>query len=200
MELNARQWELYNYLKERGDEWTMQYVVAAYVCQRSDGEYYGDWDNPSKFHDTHARHLMTDDIRAINASDVVQKIVISSSKGIKLASKEDFARYLKNQYAALWRKKKRIDKIAKKGLTDGQIRLIFGAEREIIHAFTDSNDYGDALKTARLESGMKQREVVTRLKEAGHNIDVPTYSRIENGVILPTKEQQELLFNLFSKE
>lgn len=194
-ELNSRQWALYNYLKEKGEEWTLQAFCAASIPEYNyDGE-----EDFKDFHDSPSRHLMTDDIRAINASDVIQKIIISSAKGIKLASKEDFAGYLKRQYAALWRRKKRIDKIAKKGLTDGQMRLIFGAERAIIHAFTDSNKYGDELKNARIASGMKQREVVAFLQKAGHNIDVPTYSRFENGVVLPTAEQQELLYNLFSK-
>lgn len=192
-ELNSRQWKLYGYLKERGDKWTAQVNIAIDLSD----EYGGfDCDN---FHDCSARHLMTDDIRAINASDVIQKIIISSPKGIKLASKDDFAGYLKRQYAALWRRKKRIDKVAHKCLTDGQIRLVFGEEREIIHAFADSNKYGDALKNARIACGMKQREVVEHLRAAGHNIDTPTYSRFENGVVLPTAEQQELLIKLFNK-
>lgn len=195
MKLNSRQWALYGYLKDKGDEWTLQVTVADAIP-----EYHYDSDMEfGLFHNSPARHLMTDDIRAINESNVIQKIIISSSKGIKLASKSDFAGYLKRQYAALWRRKKRIDKIAHKCFTDGQIRLIFGEEREIIHAFSDSNKYGDALKNARISCGMKQREVVKHLQASGHNIDIPTYSSFENGVVLPTAEQQELLFNLFNK-
>ena len=192
-ELNSRQWALYNHLKEKGEEWTLQAFCAAAIPEYNyDGE-----EDFKDFHNSTARHLMTDDIRAINHSDVIQKIIISSPKGIKLASKDDFAGYLKRQYAALWRRKQRIDKIAKKGLTDGQLRLIFGGEREIIHAFTDSNEYGDTLKAARLLLGYKQKEVVNLLKSQGIKIDLPMYSRFETGVAIPPVEIREAIKNLF---
>ena len=136
-ELNSRQWALYNYLKERGDEWTYQREIALALY-----DYYddGESDAIAKFHDSPVRHLMTNDIRAINKSNVIQKVIITGAKGIKLASKDDFIAYLKRQYAALWRRKERIDKIARKGLNDQQMRIVFGHERDTIEAFIDGKN------------------------------------------------------------
>ena len=132
-ELNSRQWALYNYLKERGDEWTYQEKAAADIPEYPYSMY-------AIFHDSRARHMMTSDIRAINKSNVIQKVIITGAKGIKLASKDDFIAYLKRQYAALWRRKERIDKIARKGLNDQQMRIVFGHERDTIEAFIDGKN------------------------------------------------------------
>lgn len=131
-ELNSRQWALYNYLKERGDQWTYQYEIAR--------ELYGYESPPDGFHDSRARHVMTKDIRTINKSNVIQKVIITGSKGIKLASKDEFVDYLKRQYSALWRRKERIDKIARKWLNDQQMRIVFGHERDTIEAFIDGKN------------------------------------------------------------
>ena len=104
-ELNPRQWALYNYLKDRGDKWTLQEQAAMDIPEYNYVD--GDEDN---FHDCNARHMMTNDIRAINNSGVIQKIIISGAQGIKLANKDEFTAHLKKQYAALWRKKNRLDK------------------------------------------------------------------------------------------
>ena len=133
-ELNSRQWALYRYLKERGDEWTYQAQAAAEIPEY---KYSGDEDF-ALFHDSPVRHLMTKDIREINKSNVIQKVIITGAKGIKLANKDEFLEYLKRQYAALWRRKERIDKMACKWFKDQQMRLVFGRERDTIQAFIDS--------------------------------------------------------------
>lgn len=135
-ELNSRQWRLYNYLKERGDVWTYQAQAAAEI---PDYNYSGEEDF-ALFHDSRARHLMTKDIQEINNSGVIQKVIITGAKGIKLASKDEFIKYLTSQYMALWRRKERIDKIARKGLSDQQMRLVFGRERDTIQAFINGKN------------------------------------------------------------
>ena len=129
-ELNSRQWALYNYLKDKGDEWTYQ-IDLVYELK----EFYDVSFADNEFHDSTARHLLTKDIQTINKSNVIQKIILSSPKGIKLASESDFEVYIRSQYAALWRKKERIDKIAKKGGKNGQMRIVFGSERDTIKSF-----------------------------------------------------------------
>ena len=184
-ELNSRQWALYNYLKSMNDTWTTQYNVVK-ALNMLDGYY----EKPEleNFHDSPARHLLTKDIQAINASNIIQKIILSSPQGIKLASESDFEIYIRSQYAALWRKKKRLDKILKKADKDGQLRFTFGEERDTVKAFIDSDKaIGERLKDARLKSGWTAKKVVDNLKAGGITIDEPMLSRFEHGYCLPNK-------------
>lgn len=184
-ELNSRQWAVYNYLKSMNDTWTTQYNVVK-ALNMLDGYY----EKPEKenFHDSPARHLLTKDIQTINASGVIQKIILSSPQGIKLATESDFEIYIRSQYAALWRRKERLDKIAKKADKDGQMRFTFGAERDTVKAFLDSDKaIGERLKEARLKSGWTAKKVVDNLKASGLNIDEPMLSKFEHGYCLPNK-------------
>lgn len=129
-ELNSRQWALYNYLKERGDQWTFQeeiaYALKEWYCPVTNGD----------FHNTPQRHIMTRDIRAINDSSVIQKIIISNPRrGIKIANEEEWQTAVKNEYISLFKRLKRIKTKERKGLLDGQTRLVFKAERDVIEAF-----------------------------------------------------------------
>ncbi len=181
-ELTSRQWALYNYLKERGDEWTTQRDTA-YALK----EWYGTDFDDDKFHDCRARHFITDDIRAINASTVIQKIIISSPKGIKIANKDEFDRYIKNERAAALRRLMRVHKKAKKGWRDGQMRITFGAyERDTIKAFIDSDKaVGERLKEARIKAHCTAAAIVSYMRHIGVKIDEPMLSRFERGYCLP---------------
>ena len=129
-ELNRRQWRLYKYLKQRGNEWTHLKDIAADVYGHS----------ATKFIGTGIQRTITNDIAVINDSGVIQKVIMSDkTKGVKLAGKDEFLTYIKKQYRDLWNRKKRIDNIAKKGLNDKQMRLVFGKERDTIQAFIDGN-------------------------------------------------------------
>lgn len=129
-ELNHRQWSLYNYLKERGDQWTFQEEIAHALPQ---------WYCPADmddFHNTRERHRMTNDIRIINESSVIQKVIISNPKyGIKIANEAEWQAAIRREYASVFKKLKRIRQKERKGLMDGQTRLVFQSEREVIEAF-----------------------------------------------------------------
>ena len=179
-ELNTRQWALYNFLKEQGDEWTTQYEVAFALV-----EHYGKPDKDN-FHDSKARLQMTRDIRKINTSSVIQKVIISSPKGIKIANAEEFDRHVQKEIKAAIRKLLRAKQKAAKGQMDGQMRLTFGAERDTIKAFIDSDKaVGERLKDARLKAGLTAAEVVDRLQIK--SVDAPMLSRFEKGYALPNK-------------
>lgn len=132
--LNSRQWALYAYLKDRGDQWTKQEDIAYAL-----NEWYRFLESDN-FHDSNARLLMTKDIRAINDNEVIQKIIISGSKGIKLANEEEFSLYIKRQYGSVLRRLQRIRHKEKKGAMDGQTRIVFKSERDVIEAFLHSNN------------------------------------------------------------
>ena len=130
-ELNARQWRLYNHLKEIGDAWEKQRDIA-----RSLPELYPITEG-QPFHDSGARLLMTKDIQTINKSDIIQKIIISSSQGVKLANKEEARQFIAGRLASVIAALERVRKLERKAGLDGQLRLVFGREREIIRAFTE---------------------------------------------------------------
>ena len=128
--LTPRQWALYNFLKERGDEWTTQLDIACALFDHYDHDFDKD-----KFHDSRARLQLTMDIRALNESDVIQKIIMSGSKGVKIANESEFNAYIGREINAAVRRLMRAKKKAEKGNRDGQMRLVLNKERDTIEAF-----------------------------------------------------------------
>ena len=126
-ELNTRQWALYNFLKEQGDEWTTQYEVAFALV-----EHYGKPDKDN-FHDSKARLQMTRDIRKINTSSVIQKVIISSPKGIKIANAEEFDRHVQKEIKAAIRKLLRAKQKAAKELQCRKMPQCTLPQREVCH-------------------------------------------------------------------
>lgn len=135
-ELNARQWRLYNLLKERGNVWTKQREIAELLPDLypiAGGQ---------AFHDSGTRLLMTRDIRDINKSDVIQKIIISTAQGVKLASRDEAKAFISGKYSTVFKSLARVRKMELKAGLDGQTRLTFGKERGIIHAFINNTEAG----------------------------------------------------------
>jgi hypothetical protein len=150
------------------------------------------------FHDSAARHLLTKDIRAINKSDVIQKIIISNSKGVKIASSAEFEQYINAEFASIFRKLARTRQKAKKAGLDKQMRIVLGNERDTIEAFADSIN---RLKAARLNAGLKLADVVRELRAAGEKgIDVSLLSKMENGYCRPTESMLLKLAALYGAD
>lgn len=195
-ELNARQWAVYNLLKNNPDRYMTQQEIAYTLCDYFSEEDYGCADVP--FHDSNARHMLTADIRKINESDVIQKIVISNSKGVKIASSAEFEQYINAEFAAIFRKLARTRQKAKKAGLDGQMRIVLGNERDTIEAFADSIN---RLKAARLNAGMKLADVARDLLASGEKgIDVSLLSKMENGYCKPTESVLLKLTALYGAE
>ena len=117
--MNIRQKALYQYLLQRGENWTTHVQIARELYQE-----YGNAEcclEPKLYHNTTERSYISDDIRAINISPYSEKIIISNKKGVKIANETEFEDYIKNQYNATLRKLSRIYKMAKKGNRNGQI-------------------------------------------------------------------------------
>lgn len=179
-ELNARQWALYNLLKNNPDRYLTQLSIVYALREYYDISFYND-----QFHDSNARHTLTKDIRAINKSDVIQKVIISTSKGVKIASSAEFEKYINAEFASIFRKLARTRQKAKKAGLDGQMRIVLGNERDTIEAFADSIN---RLKAARLNAGLKLADVARELTAAGEKgIDVSLLSKMENGYCRPTE-------------
>ena len=128
--LTPRQWALYRFLKEQGDEWTTQLDIAYALS-----DYYDTDFDITRFHDSKARLQITMDIRALNDSETIQKIIMSGSKGVKIANESEFNSYIGREINAAVRRLMRAKRKAEKGNRDGQMRLVIGKERDTIEAF-----------------------------------------------------------------
>jgi hypothetical protein len=121
-----RQEELYAFLQARGTEWTPMSTVATCVACYPRG-----WN--TTFHNSVARRWLTADIEAINASTDFEKIIISGNRGIKLADRSEYERFLTAEYKEIFRKLRRVRGLARKGGMDQQM----GLEGEIREAFME---------------------------------------------------------------
>ena len=131
--MNERQKALYDYLVSRGNEWTTQADIARELY-----EYYGNGEcclAPKEFHDTTERIYLLRDLQAIKTDPDFEKLVISSSNGVKIATEEEFDRYIKNEWACALRKLSRIYRMAKKGNRHNQI----GIDGNAVEAFLEKN-------------------------------------------------------------
>ncbi len=115
---NYRQDELYAFLASRED-WTPMRDVAGNLR----GIYGWGWGSGG-FHNSGIRRMITDDIEKINQSDEYDMIIISGSRGIKLATRGEFARWATAEYAEIFRKLKRVRHLTDKAGLDGQLRLL----------------------------------------------------------------------------
>lgn len=190
-ELNNRQWALYNLLKNNPDTYFKQSEIAFKLK-----DYYVR-DLSVNFHDSGARLLITRDIRAINESSVIQKVIISNSNGVKLASREEFEQYIKSEYAMIFRKLKRTRQKARKAGLDGQIRFTAGKERNTVEAFVDEVN---RLKAARKSKDLKLVDVVKIMRKTEKGFDVSLLSKMENGICKPTNRQLMKLAEIYGKE
>ena len=121
--------KLYEYLINKGDKWTPQVEVAR--------DLFAEFGNgecclaPEEYHDTQERHILSKVIGEINESYNFEKIIVSSSKGIKIANEEEHRRYLVGQYRSALKKLKRVCIMEKKCNLNNQI----GIDGKAIMAF-----------------------------------------------------------------
>lgn len=129
-DLTPRQKALYQYLLEQGDKWSFQNDIC-YALKN--------WYEPPipciNFHNSRARHKLTEDIRVLNESDSVSMIILSNARGVKIATKEEFEIYIQSELVSAIRRLERVKRKARKGHLDGQIRMSTGEEQEIIRSF-----------------------------------------------------------------
>ena len=130
--LTERQQVLYQYLIDKGDNWTVQFKIC-WDLQ----EWYGIALSHESFHDSQARHRLTSDIRAINDSTEAEKIILSGLRGVKIATKEEFERHIRKEISANIRRLLRAKRKLQKGNLDGQMKFTTNEEQEMIKAFLE---------------------------------------------------------------
>lgn len=126
--LNTRQWDLYNFLKSQFEEG--RYISKIEICTNLP-QHYSVGKNLSRFGRT-----IEDDVRIINDSLVIQKIIVSNTKGYKIGTKEECEEYIEKRFNRDLKSLKLNWALSKKMNLDGQMRLTFGKqERDFIEAF-----------------------------------------------------------------
>lgn len=137
-DLNERQQDLYFHLLLHPHTWFKQIEIAKVFPNH----YPFEDDKP--FHDSTARQIMTKDIRTINDCESVQKIIITNGNGMKLATQAEFERYIKGQFASIFRRLERTRKKANKAALDGQMKICIDRhERETVLAFVEDCTKGE---------------------------------------------------------
>lgn len=134
--LNERQKALYKHLKGC-KSWITQEGIA-----RALNEHYDLKSIPkgANFHDSSLRIKITNDIRAINSDEDTAAIIISGPLGVKLANKEEFERYIRNEIEALKQKSIRIKKKLKKAAKDNQAVIDDNGYISVIKVFESEDE------------------------------------------------------------
>jgi hypothetical protein len=140
MSLTPRQWKLYEFLKENDKEWITQVEIVNRLG------IYGKFNGDTRlFHDNGIRYDLTEDIRKINQSDIIQKIILSSSKGIKVANEEEYRVWSLRKWKSIKSMIKRLAWKDDKAKLNGQMKLVFGdsVARNYYETFgeTDNKDF-----------------------------------------------------------
>ena len=121
-----RQGELYNFLLAQGDKWTKMQDIPNRLY------LYPTFSTGKNFHNSSVRRLITRDIEEINSGDY-EKIIISGTHGIKLATESEFRHFVVAEFCEIFVKLRRVRHIARKGGMDQQLNL----EGEIRKAFME---------------------------------------------------------------
>ena len=95
--MNERQQKLYQFLLDKSS--TNQYISKEEICYNLP-EFYPRFEEKSNEHNSRSFALIRRDVRAINRSDVedVEKIVVSSKKGYKIANKEEAIEFINKRF------------------------------------------------------------------------------------------------------
>lgn len=128
-ENKERQEALYRFLLSRGDHWTPSDMATSFVIQYP--AYFGD-----KYHSSNASRLLSSDIQEINGSRDYDCIIISGNRGIKLATEEEYERFVNAELKEIFDKLRRVKKVIKKGRRNMQLDM----EGRIAEAFLEKDD------------------------------------------------------------
>ena len=128
-ENKERQEALYRFLLSRGDHWTPSDMATSFVTQYP--AYFGD-----RYHSSNASRLLSSDIQEINGSKEYDKIIVSGNRGIKLATEEEFSKFIGSELNEIFSKLRRVRKIIKKGRRNLQLDM----EGKIATAFLEKDD------------------------------------------------------------
>ena len=120
MSMNARQWKLYEFLKDNMD-------VALSLDEIMD---------KSKLYEDLDKRTLTSDLQKLKTDPTIKRIIITSRKGIKIASTQEEADiYLEKEKAEILRRLKRYFLQANNIQLDNQMQVVWHTEKDTIEVF-----------------------------------------------------------------
>jgi hypothetical protein len=135
-ELNTRQWALYEHLKtlfnKNNEKW---YNLRDLCDELYDFEEYIYLSTTKNFNNERARRIMTSDIQVLKDSDIIPKVILSSGNGVKIANEKEIKEELEKEKISLLSSLQRLNKQYRKAKLDGQYRLVFGQERDVVEVY-----------------------------------------------------------------
>ena len=133
--MNTRQYELYKFLKENYADG--KYISKKEIC---DGlpQFYA-YDENTNRHNVDIEQ----DIRVINDWENMQKCIVSNKRGYKIGNEEECNEYLHRRFNSIFKSLKSLNNIKKRLEQNGQFRLVFGKEREIMECFINGTNKAD---------------------------------------------------------
>ena len=119
--LTPRHWHLYRLLRENKNSWITEHYIYKKLKR-----FYKEFDyNENNFHDSFSRVRIGKDILELNNSERIQKIILSSSKGVKIADRDEYKRWSDLRWSSLKRMISRLVIKDEKFKLDGQVKLLF---------------------------------------------------------------------------
>lgn len=118
--MNTRQWKLYEFLKEH-----MEHFLSRKAIMRLSGLY-----------ENETSRTLTRDLQVIKENPTINRILITSRKGIKIAStKEEANEYLEREKIEILSRFKRYFQQSKQYGLDKQTQIVFNSEKDTIEVF-----------------------------------------------------------------
>jgi hypothetical protein len=134
-DLTTRQWKLYRLIKRvyksnPNKNLTNRSIYNAMY------EDYPPLNPKSTWNNQAARRYITDDLSAIRASKIPQVIVLTTSRGSKIARKNE-VNQLERERISLLKSLKTVNSQLSKVKMDGQKRIVLNQEKEYIDTFLE---------------------------------------------------------------
>ncbi len=128
--LTNQQNALFDLLLNSKDGYITQYQISQTLPMfyRFDGD-------KNDFHDSKARLRIMLDIRKINADPDVPALVISNSRGVKIADEDEARAGMRSEYASIFRRLKRAYEKERKVTKDGQLTFAPNGDMTVYRVF-----------------------------------------------------------------
>lgn len=131
--LTSKQYRLYDFLQERGDQWSSRRLIATelYLDSHEDFKAYrGDNNCP-------IIRQLTRDIRALRSHPEINKLIISGFNGYKIANNSEVEAWLKRLEIDCRKKWDLYHNSVAKAVRNGQYRLTNGLNQTVCTATTE---------------------------------------------------------------
>ena len=117
--MNARQWRLYEFLKEQDKALSLQEIV----------DLSGLYENLNK-------RVLTADLQALKRNPTIKRIVITSRTGIKIAeTREEADEYFEKEQIEILSRLQRLNMQKKQYGLDNQMQIVWNSEKDTIEVF-----------------------------------------------------------------